>query len=99
MFIFFSLFQRFYIYLASHKPASLPTIERKSHYFSFLLCLGQFWPGLDMGRTGLSKKFFLPRDFEWEGSFTMEHKDQLSKDSSPCNKVQIRPIIYHPTRD
>ena len=80
------------VHIFNVTPNSFAAIERKSHCLSILLCLGQFWPGLDMGRTGLSKKFFLPRDFEWEGSFTMEHKDQLSKESSPCNQVQIRPI-------
>ena len=41
-----------------------------------------------MGRIGLSKTFFLAKDLEWEGSFVMQHKNQISKDGSPCNQVQ-----------
>ena len=33
---------------------------------------GQFWPGLEMGRIGLSDELFLPKNFEWEGSFQVK---------------------------
>ena len=52
-----------------------------------LICLDQFWPGLEMGRTGLSDVFFLPKDIEWDGSFVMTQKTLLNKKDVPCETV------------
>ena len=51
------------------------------------LCSGQFWPGLEMGRIGLSDVFFLPINHEYEGSFVMTQKTLLDKEDIPCQKV------------
>ena len=40
-----------------------------------------------MGRIGLSDQFFLPKNIEWEGSFYMQQKTQISKDDIPCSEV------------
>ena len=50
-------------------------------------CSGQFWPGLEMGRIGLSDVFFLPINHEYEGSFVMTQKTLLDKEDIPCQKV------------
>ena len=47
---------------------------------------GQFWPGLEMGRIGLSDVFFLPKNYEWEGSFVMTQKTLLDKEDIKCHK-------------
>ena len=58
--------------------------------FKFFFCdLGQFWPGLEMGRTGLSDVFFLPKDIEWDGSFVMTEKTLIDTTDIPCQKVII----------
>lgn len=45
---------------------------------------GQFWPGLEMDRVGLSNLLFVSKDYEWVGSFSMKQKTLLNKDDSPC---------------
>ena len=55
--------------------------------YSTPLCSGQFWPGLEMGRIGLSDVFFLPINHEYEGSFVMTQKTLLDKEDIPCQKV------------
>ena len=50
---------------------------------------GQFWPGLEMGRIGLSDVFFLAKDFEWEGSFQVEEKTLINKADNPCSEVNL----------
>ena len=56
---------------------------------NFFCDLGQFWPGLEMGRTGLSDVFFLPKDIEWDGSFVMTEKTLIDTTDIPCQKVII----------
>ena len=56
--------------------------------FSTPLCSGQFWPGLEMGRIGLSDVFFLPINHEYEGSFMMTQKTLIDKEDIPCQKVR-----------
>ena len=51
-------------------------------------CSGQFWPGLEMGRIGLSDVFFLPINHEYEGSFVMTQKTLIDKEDIPCQKVR-----------
>ena len=50
-------------------------------------CSGQFFPGLEMGRIGLSDELFLPKDIEWEGTFQMKQKTLINKKENPCSKV------------
>lgn len=50
------------------------------------LSIGQFWPGLEMGRIGLSDVFFLAKNYEWEGSFVMTQKTLLDKEDIKCHK-------------
>ena len=50
---------------------------------------GQFWPGWEMGRIGLSDVFFLAKDFEWEGSFQVEEKTLINKADNPCSEVNL----------
>ena len=58
--------------------------------------LGQFWPGLEMGRTGLSDVFFLPKDIEWDGSFVMTQKTLIDKTDIPCQTViNLKKIIIY----
>ena len=47
---------------------------------------GQFWPGLEMGRIGLSDLMFLPKNIEWEGSFQVHQKTLLNKEDNPCSE-------------
>ena len=56
--------------------------------------LGQFWPGMEMGRTGLSDVFFLPKDTEWDGSFYMTQKTLIDKPDIPCQKVKLQYLVY-----
>ena len=37
-----------------------------------------------MGRIGLSDLFFLPKNFEFEGSFVMTQKTLINKEDNPC---------------
>ena len=60
----------------------------KGSGFSTPLCSGQFWPGLEMGRIGLSDVFFLPINHEYEGSFVMTQKTLIDKEDIPCQKVR-----------
>ena len=60
----------------------------KGSGYSTPLCSGQFWPGLEMGRIGLSDVFFLPINHEYEGSFVMTQKTLLDKEDIPCQKVR-----------
>ena len=39
-----------------------------------------------MGRIGLSDVFFLPKNYEWEGSFVMTQKTLLDKEDIKCHK-------------
>lgn len=47
---------------------------------------GQFWPGLEMARIGLSKELFLPKNTQFEGSFQVRQKTLINKDDSPCSE-------------
>ena len=47
---------------------------------------GQFWPGLEMGRIGLSDQMFLPKNIEWEGSFQVRRKTLINKKDNPCSE-------------
>ena len=46
---------------------------------------GQFWPGLEMGRIGLSDVFFLAKNYEFDGSFVMTQKTLIDKEDNRCN--------------
>ena len=45
---------------------------------------GQFWPGLEMGRIGLSDVFFLAKNYEFDGSFVMTQKTLIDKEDNRC---------------
>ena len=46
---------------------------------------GQFWPGLEMGRIGLSDVFFLAKNYEFDGSFVMTQKTLIDKEDNRCS--------------
>ena len=63
--------------------------EKNSVFLGFNIYLhdkGQFWPGLEMGRIGLSDQMFLPENYEWEGSFQVRQKTLLNKEDIPCSE-------------
>lgn len=43
-----------------------------------------------MGRIGLSDVFFLPKNYEWEGSFVMTQKTLIDKEDIRCQKVNTK---------
>ena len=45
---------------------------------------GQFWPGLEMGRIGMSTALYLKKNMEWSGSFIMNQKTLINKESIKC---------------
>ncbi len=51
-----------------------------------------------MGRIGLSDQFFLPKNIEWEGSFYMQQKTQISKDDIPCSEVCVHTVLNNKPR-
>ncbi|XP_023331127.1 uncharacterized protein LOC111703419 [Eurytemora carolleeae] len=55
-------------------------------YNIFIHDKGQFFPGLEMGRIGLSDELFLPKDIEWEGTFQMKQKTLINKKENPCSE-------------
>ena len=92
-------FQGFNIYL--HDAGNCHFESNKELSCFVLSCLdlscspGQFWPGWEMGRIGLSDVFFLAKDFEWEGSFQVEEKTLINKDDSPCSEVNLFDIDHN----
>jgi len=66
--------------------AALPDASYLLGFNIYLHDKGQFWPGLEMGRVGLSYAKFLPVDKEWEGSFEVRQKTLLDKENIPCSK-------------
>ena len=64
--------------------------KRLTNWLTFkIISPGQFWPGLEMGRIGLSDVFFLPKNYEWEGSFVMTQKTLIDKEDIRCQKVKL----------
>ena len=47
---------------------------------------GQFWPGLEMARIGLSKELFLPKNTYFEGSFEIRQKTLINKPNQRCSE-------------
>ena len=57
---------------------------------NILTLSGQFWPGFEMARTGLSRYFMLKENISWEGSFTVSQKTLVDKPNTHSHCIQVK---------
>ena len=75
---------QFYALLGNLKKEIDPKLF--NGFYIFLHDRGQFWPGKDLKRIGMSKVLNLRRDMEWSGVFEMKQKTLISKETSKCEE-------------